>query len=159
MGVGPACQPRSPLAFLSGGWATFPTCGTDSSPQGWRIDTVTKMRHKGDLWDSGHFLCHRVTQVCSVCEISLRIYVRKSPRMHVTIYICGIFTHKKIEECVDIIPIPRLYKPRAPYASASGPLSGASNLYSFISRTCTQESGESSDPHVLTPTIVSLVPK
>ena len=28
MGVGPACQHRSPLAFLSGGWATFPTRGT-----------------------------------------------------------------------------------------------------------------------------------
>ena len=28
MGVGPALQPRSPLAFLSGGWATFPTLET-----------------------------------------------------------------------------------------------------------------------------------
>ena len=27
MDMGPACQPRSPLAFLSGGWATFPTLG------------------------------------------------------------------------------------------------------------------------------------
>ena len=28
MGVGPARQPRYPLAFPSGGWATFPTLGT-----------------------------------------------------------------------------------------------------------------------------------
>ena len=28
MDVGPARQPHSPLAFLSGGWATFPTLGT-----------------------------------------------------------------------------------------------------------------------------------
>ena len=28
MGVGPARQPRSPLAFPSRGWATFPTLGT-----------------------------------------------------------------------------------------------------------------------------------
>ena len=28
MDVGPAHQPHSPLAFLSGGWATFPMCGT-----------------------------------------------------------------------------------------------------------------------------------
>ena len=28
MGMGPARQPRSPLAFLSGGWAIFPTLGT-----------------------------------------------------------------------------------------------------------------------------------
>ena len=28
MGVGPAHQPQSPLALLSGRWATFPTCGT-----------------------------------------------------------------------------------------------------------------------------------
>ena len=28
MDVGPARQPRSPLAFLSGGWATFPTLET-----------------------------------------------------------------------------------------------------------------------------------
>ena len=28
MGVGPAHQPRSPLAFPSGGWAIFPTHGT-----------------------------------------------------------------------------------------------------------------------------------
>ena len=28
MDVGPARQPRSPLAFPSGGWATFPTLGT-----------------------------------------------------------------------------------------------------------------------------------
>ena len=28
MDMGPAHQPRSPLAFLSGGWATFPTRGT-----------------------------------------------------------------------------------------------------------------------------------
>ena len=27
MGVGPAGQPRSPLAFPSGGWATFPMHG------------------------------------------------------------------------------------------------------------------------------------
>ena len=27
MDVGPARQPRSPLAFPSGGWATFPTLG------------------------------------------------------------------------------------------------------------------------------------
>ena len=27
MDVGPACQPRSPLAFPSGGWATFPMLG------------------------------------------------------------------------------------------------------------------------------------
>ena len=27
MDVGPAHQPHSPLAFLSGGWATFPTLG------------------------------------------------------------------------------------------------------------------------------------
>ena len=28
MDVGPARQPHSPLAFPSGGWATFPTLGT-----------------------------------------------------------------------------------------------------------------------------------
>ena len=28
MGVGPACQTLHPLAFPSGSWATFPTCGT-----------------------------------------------------------------------------------------------------------------------------------
>ena len=28
VGVGPARQPRSPLAFPSGGWATFPMRGT-----------------------------------------------------------------------------------------------------------------------------------
>ena len=27
MDMGPACQPRSPLTFPSGGWATFPTLG------------------------------------------------------------------------------------------------------------------------------------
>ena len=28
MGVGPACRILHPLAFPSGSWATFPTCGT-----------------------------------------------------------------------------------------------------------------------------------
>ena len=28
MGVGPACRTSLPLAFPSGSWATFPTCGT-----------------------------------------------------------------------------------------------------------------------------------